>query len=381
MIDRLSFNFFQPGVGGIPSTIMLRSLSGVGDSYEHTIADQYGFETATLTYDAEVTEALWWFEQLGSGAVFAGPDATVMWEGLLFSVDITIGNLTQSRSLDGMGNRVRVRYTTVSGIPAVSSTLNSTPSQTRYGIKDRVEGLNQTTSTAAAALATHTLAAYKQPLSTTRVATGNSAPLFARITLHCVGWYDTLGWVVTSRTDTTAESTTTQCGDLLATSGVGIGVTNAFLSTSTRRIAPSGTTDTRMVAIDTPYRTKFEALLSQGDSTGQALAWGVYEDRVFVVEQWAAATPTVYRYEYHAADQAVYDARTGGFVWPWDVRPNSMVVLPRFLDIGPPSGAPDASGRFYCSRVVCAVDRTSMGVTLEPAANKDLASTIARLNR
>lgn len=381
MIDRLSFNFFQPGTGGIPSTTLLRSLTGVAESYEHTIADQYGFETATLTYDGQIDEALWWFEQLGSGAVFAGPDATVIFEGLLLSVDITIGNLTQSRSLDEMGNRVRVRYTTNNGVPAVSSTLSSTPSQTRYGIKDRVEGLNQTTSTAAAALAARTLTAYKQPLSTTRVATGNSTPLLARIVLHCVGWYDTLGWILTSRTDTTAESTTTQCGDLLATSGVGIGVSNAFLSTSTRRIASSGTTDTRKIADDTSYRTKIEALLSHGDSTGQALAWGVYEDRVFVVEQWAAATPTVYRYEYHADDQAVYDARTGGFIWPWDVRPNGMVVLPRFLDIGPPSGAPDASGRFYCSRVVCTVDRTSMGVTLEPAANKDLAATIARINQ
>ena len=381
MIDHLSFNFFQPGTGGIPSTTLLRSLTGVADSYEQTIADQYGFETATLAYDADIDEALWWFDQLGCGAVFAGSDATVIWEGLLLSVDMTIGNLTQSRSLEDMGNRVRVRYTTVNGVPGVSSTLSSTPSQTRYGIKDRIESLNVTTSTAAAALATRTLAAYKWPLSTTRVASGNSVPLLAHITLHCAGWYDTLGWVLTSRTDTTAENTTTQIGDLIAASGVGIGVTNAFLSTSTSRIAASSTTDARTIAIDTSYRTKFEALLNQGDSTGQAIAWGVYEDRVFVVEQWAAASPTVARYEYHAADQAAYDARTGGFVWPWDVRPNSMVVLPRFLDIGPPSGAPDVSGRFYCSRVVCQVDRKSMGVTLEPAANKDLAATIARINR
>jgi len=381
MIDHLSLNFFQPGAGGIPTSTLLASLTGVADSYDHSIADQYGFETATIGFDAPLDVAVWWFDQLGAGAVFAGPDAETIWEGLLNGVAITIGNLTQSRSLESMGNRVRVRYTTVNDVPAVTATASNTASQTRYGVKDRVEGLNKTTSTAATALRDRTLNAYKQPSSETQAATGQRSPLLARVTLSCVGWYDTLGWIVTSRTDTTAESTTTQVGDLIAASGVGIGVTNAFLSTSTRRIASSGTTDTRQIAEDTPYRTKLEAVLSQGDSTGQALAWGVYDDRVFVVEQWAGANPTTYRYEYRADEQAVYDAQSSGFVWPWDVRPNAMVVIPRLLDVGPPSGAPDAGGRFYGSRVTCHVDRTSMAVTIEPAANKDLAATLARLLR
>lgn len=377
MIDRLSCNVYQRGVAGVPTTTLLARLAP--DTYEHTIANRFGFESATITFGATRADALDWLQQLMSSLQVDGPDADRVWEGFLTRAEVRIGQVQHSRSLEKMANRMRVRYTTVNGVAGVSSTASALTSQYLYGIRDDVVTLNTATSTAAGNLRDAELAARQWPVSETSIASGPPVDgAAAQVTLTFAGWYDTLGWVLTSRTDTTTESTTAQVIALLGSSP-GISSTNQFISQSSRRIAASGVNATRKIDDDTTYRTKMEALLQQGNGTGQNVAWGVYEDRVFVVEGWAGNTPSTVAYTYDLDWQTVYDANLGGAIWPWQVRPNKMVLIPGLLDVAPPSGAPDAAGRLCADRVTCRVSRTDATVQIEPSQTDALEARLTQL--
>lgn len=374
MIRRLSLPIFRRGEAGVPSSVFVDNLVERAESYEHTISDQFGFESGSLTFTAPIDEGLWWMDQLMSGFTPHGPDADPIWDGFLTGVDLTVNGVTHSRSLDPMANRVRCRYTTYTGANGTTATASDTASQALYGVKDAVVHLNNATSSTDAAYKRDVrLALQRWPKAETRInLAGERKPAdVCQIVLRFAGWYDTLGWVLTNRTDTTSEATTTQLGDLLAASGVGIGATNAFLATTTGRITASGVNRTRFIDLDTSYRSKIENLLSAGNGTSP-YAWGVYEDRVFWAEPYAAATPTQIDYTVDLLTQTITDGGGNGALWPWQVRPNKMIQITRLLDIAPRSTAQDAAGRIYASRVSCQVDRTSASVSIEPGDDSGL---------
>lgn len=377
-----SMYVFEPGAGAVPSTaIQVDNLGGRFDSYEHTIRATGGFETCTITLTVDLDEAIEWLENgLMRSLVVYGPDATTLWEGYLETVTMQAGQETRSRSVRELYNRVVVHYTTSLGVALITATDENTDSRNRYGIKARTDSPSTpATSTSAAALRDRILAQYKDPpaIPTTQVATGDLGTV--QLTLQFVGWYETLGWLTigsTGNPSTSSSSTTGQIISMLPDIAIG----NNFLSTSTAQIASSGVSDTEYIAPDTPYRTKFEALLSIGNSTGQRLAYGVYEDRVFYVTQWAGATPTTIHYRRSITDARLYDEDQGE-VELWEARPDRMYEVVEFLDVSPGTTS-DTVARYYVERVVFQMEREGgMRLTLEPQASNNLDVLIARMNR
>lgn len=376
----LRVTLYQPGAAGVPSIsqrTILVPLQTELTSYQHTISATFGFESMQATIIVTKDDALWWMQQLMAPIVVSSPDAETVWEGYLTQVQANFGQEVRSISLDSMTNRLRTRYTTVLGTPGTTGTTSNASSIARYGTKDGVLSLPETTSSAASALATARLAAFAWPQMTPQSSIGTDAtPGDMTLTLTGAGWYTTLGWVLTSRSDTSSESTTTQVGTLIGASY--IGATNPFLSTSTAQIASSGLSDTRYIAQDTSYRDKIEALLKQGTSAGERLAWGVYADRTLYVSTWAGATPSTVTYRRSLNDGRVYDAAGGWVPW-WNVRPDAMVETVDLLDVAPVATAADAAARFYVERVTCNVDRTKASVTLEPQNYSGIDARLAAL--
>jgi hypothetical protein len=341
-------------------------------SYQHTISATCGFESMTVVLQASLLEAQRYCERLFSGVVVYGANADIAWEGYLTGVSYRIGDETVSYTLDAMANRVRVRYTTVNGVPGFTSTASHTGSQALYGV-------SMTISTAADSLRDTILAERRlpRPLHDSAVATG-AVGASQEVTLSFAGWYTTLDWVLTSRTDTTSEATTTQVGALIGTSSPGIGATNPFLNTSTARIVASGVNDTRAIQNDTSYRAKIEALLQKGNSSNQRFAWGVYENRAFVVDVWAGATPTTITYRRRVGESTLENG-SGAIVMPWAARPNAILETADILNVGPPSGTIELPGRRFVERWTCDITVDGWSITPEAEASNSIDARLARI--
>jgi hypothetical protein len=370
----LAINVYQRGLAGIPSTTLQDNISGRVGSYAHTITDQFGFESMQAVLSVSLDEAVDWLNNgLMRSVVVSGPDAEIVWEGFLSSVSAQIGQKPVTLSLDAMANRVRCLYTTVLGTPGTTSSVSDTISQNIYGIKDRIVPLDASDAAAAAYRATIVLAdlAYPKSPEATQAMTGAQGEI--SLTLSFTGWYGTLDWLVTSNSTTSTAVTTTQVGTLLANAAA----INAFIATSTVYITASGISSPQLIAAQTTYREAIEDRLKLGTGT-YPLTWGVYEDRTFRVDTWAGSTPTTITYQERLGDSNVYDAY-GNVVLPWNVRPNAISQVVELLDVGPPSGAPDAAARKYVGRVTCTISGDQVGCSLEPSSLDDVTTRLAAL--
>jgi len=369
---------FAPGTGGVPGTTADPLLGGRVRNrivrYEQAIAATKGFESMVMGLSATEGEAKDWLDCLMYSTVVYGPDAETIWEGALIRVDATFGQEPQSKALDPMANRVRCRYTTRLGTPGTTALVNDTASQAIYGVKDTVLSLPGSTATAALNHATAELARRKNPMapSTSEVRTGDLGDI--TVTLYFVGWYDLLRWLLTSNTSTSSTATTTQVQNLITS----YNSTNNFFSTDFSNVTASGISDVETIAPDTPVLSKIEALLKQGNSGGQRLAWGIYEGRKLTVKPWAGATPTTTTYQRYLREGVIRDA-AGGVVSPWRIRPDAMYQIVDLLDVAAVSTAADESARKYVERVVCSISSGSVGVSLEPQASDALDARLARL--
>lgn len=378
MLLPIRASLFEAGAAGVPSTTVALSPPGMLVSYNDSLTDQYGFESCQAGYITTLEDALSWFANgLMRSILVSGPDAQIIWEGFVSGIELRVGGETRSVSLDTMANRVKCKYTTVLDTPGTTAAVSDATSQAMYGIKDLVVPLGKSTAAAAANLATKVLALYKQPRpsGSITVATGESGDV--QLTIIGAGWYTTLGWVLASRSSTTLTSTTTQVAALIGTSSPGIGATNAFLSTEDDFIVSSGVSDTEFIEADTPYQEKIEDLLSQGDSSGNALAWGVYEGRVFFVEVAADANPTTIHYRRSVAEAFVRDTYLAPVPW-WDVRPNRMYEVRELLDTNPAVVAPDSTGRSYISRVSRSIAQDQISLSLEGRSGESIDRIVAR---
>ena len=140
---------------------------------------------------------------------------------------------------------------------------------------------------------------------------------------------------------------------------------NNWFSTSTAEITATGHSDTQYIEPYTSYQEKLEALLSQGNSTQTALAWGIYDDGVLRIAPWAGATPTVIGYYRHAADRTVRDPY-GNVIPPWDWQPDVMAEDTAILGTTASDAAIASETREYIAQVSLRIDSGGVSGTLEP---------------
>lgn len=358
--------FYQVAANGVPSYTALLARVPQYQSCEFTAHARYGFESASIQVVVSRDDALWWMDQLMSPVRIFSPWGSVVWEGFLLAVEAAFGNVQLSRSLDGMANRIDVRYATVLGTNGRAGVANTTSSQARYGVKSQVLDADAWDQTEAQYVRDRALAeaAWPRMIVNSTVQTG-AADRQGALTLRCAGYYDTLSWLTTTRNDTTKESTTDQVIYLLGQ----VAATNAFISTSAVNITASGRTAVRTIEADTTYTSKIEALLALGNSSNQRLAWGVYEDRVFSVATWAGASPSTVHYRARLGG-ATLSSPEGLFIPWWDARPNRMLEVVDLFESAP-VGA-ESAARYPIERTVCTVTPSGVSLALEPPQGTEL---------
>lgn len=373
---KLNIPIYDSNGAGIPTqnAVLMSDLGPRLDSYEHTIAATFGFESMRCSYKGTFEDALYALNNFLCGStIVTGPDAEIVWEGFCTVVEVTFAGERRSLSIEKMANRVKARYATTLGSPGATSTSTDSASIALYGNKDAVLSLPETTSTGASNLVTAYLAEHKNPLSSpsSEIATGAHPEITINLTF--AGWYAALDWLLTSNSATSTAVTTTQVTNLITSYN---GVNNWFSSDYTQ-VTASGISDTQYIVPDTTYRQAIERLLAQGNGTNR-YAWGVYEGRRFVANVWAGATPIPPDNMRWLAGVDVYDS-TGNIIAPYNVRPDAMYQVSDLLDPSPVASAQDAASRYYVDRVTCSIQGGAIAVRLEPAQNDSFDARLARL--
>lgn len=374
---QLAIPLFLAGTSGVPTTTTdALDLAAGLTSYEHTISDSLGFESITVERAVTVEQALaalagW----LMRSTVVSGPDGETLAEGYLTALAAEFGDESRSIGLDGVANRVTVKYTSSTGAAATTPTNHAT-SQALYGVKATVQAFEATDATDAANKAARVLYALGLPRMQrgTRLGTGKAGQAGATLRLTFAGWGTTLDWLTTSNTSTATAATDAQIASLLTSARA----TNAFLSSDQSQITASGVSAPQTIAGETTYRRAIEDRVASGTSSGQPLVWGVYEDRVFALAVSAAATPDTVTYRRALGDGHITDAAGNAIPW-WRIRPNAIYEVADLLDPAPIGTAPDAAARGYISRVTFSVDPRGMRLSLEGPQGESVDKILARV--
>jgi hypothetical protein len=154
--------------------------------------------------------------------------------------------------------------------------------------------------------------------------------------------------------------------------------TNNFYATSTINIQASGINDLVFSPPDATYQTKLETLLNQGTGSNVRQSWGIYEDRTFWCNPWAGSAPTTITYQQRIGDGQVQNVG-GSPIPPWQMRPDSMLLIADLLDPGPQSGTADTAAYSFVERVTYSQDRNGWQVRVEPETATDLDAMLAVL--
>lgn len=363
----LSIILFDRGANGVPTTSNPVNLAGRVESYEDTVSDRYGFETARVAWTPTWAEVEEWarYDHLMRPMVAYSPDARQIWRGVLAEIEIGIGTKKIAFSLKDMANRLTVRFSEPGGAQGESGTYSSAASQALFGTKDRVINAAVALSAAASNQAQTILNYIAFPRSKQSSSAGTTRGELS-ISLTFWGKYALLDWLLTASTSTTSTQTSTQIGTLLAA----YAAVNAFFSSSTANIAATGVSDTEYIEPDTTYREKIERLLARGNSAQQPLAWGFYDDDAFVVTPRASATPSTITYYESEASGQIRD-QWQNVLDVWDVRPNAMAQIVDLID-APTPGSVETPLRKYVARVTRSVRGEDVTVTLEPDDTESL---------
>ena len=94
----LSIILFDRGANGVPTTSNPVNLAGRVESYEDTVSDRYGFETARVAWTPSWAEIEEWArtDHLMRPMVAYSPDARQIWRGVLAEIEIGMSRPTSA---------------------------------------------------------------------------------------------------------------------------------------------------------------------------------------------------------------------------------------------------------------------------------------------
>jgi len=148
-----------------------------------------GCKDATVVIRGALVELMGLTDWLGYRIEILNPNETVVWWGDIAAVEITAGGLRRGVSLDGIANKIQVRYSQVqpggSAIAADTAWASDANSQTRYGMwQRRISPQREMTENEATALRATALGMYAQPLYTLQPDRGDT-----QAQLTCTGYW------------------------------------------------------------------------------------------------------------------------------------------------------------------------------------------------
>jgi hypothetical protein len=240
-------------------------------SYSQTVIG--GPKQATLELTADRKVLLEYLNKLRVPVEFTDERGQKVWWGYIADVSLQVGAVTVGVSLDTMSNKIAIVYSLVTpgtatvGTRAITAWATDTASVAQYGTKELLASISGATAAQAEQARDIFLAQKKYPIPTVALADQNEG----KATIHCRGWWDTLGWRQYANAGTTSVATTTQISAIVTACG-------EFL-TATDIYNVSGITSSEYRDGDTTALAEILDLLKAGTTSGARLLSKVTQER------------------------------------------------------------------------------------------------------
>ena len=307
------------------------SLSEKIESYTHEVRAIGGFYSASVTFKASPYEIKDWLQDgIGRSIAVYDQAGETIWEGFVDKITSTIENVQITRgpliSAD-VANRVKIRYSVADfslsppavGVTLTSATANNTTSQAKYGIIEKVMGLNQATETLALQVRNSWLREHAYPQSSiTSSYASNSEP---SITLECLGYWHYLNTWLYFSSSTLESDLSDKLQDVLDSSpNSGLFSDNyGYIESNATQVKNNETEDRTALAI-------ISEMSALSDGSNNKYNAGVLEDRTFYYQ----TVPEQIAYYQEAG--AIIKSAMRTFVLPWRVRPGNWIYYSGLMD-------------------------------------------------
>jgi len=248
------------------------------------------------------------------------------WWGYVAEVEVRVGGIALSVTLDSMANRIAVAYAYVTegdviGSRATTSWAQDDESVAEYGTVERMESSSGDDSATAAALRDTTLAQLRWPQASLRVTPGGRE---VGATLHCRGWWDTLRWRYYDNPATEGLQTTAQIAAIVAEA--------EFLG-GTLVETDDAVEASQYQDGDQSAQSVIEALLARGTSNDRRLLAQVTRERYLRVYEEPAAGASDYFLLASGALRTAFDTALAPGQCPAGVWARLKDVLPASIDM------------------------------------------------
>lgn len=298
-----------------------------------------GFTTAMLSLTMPEAQAWKMLDDyVGCRLVVTNPLALnsghVVWEGLIYSVDVDDGRTAVSRTMANVYNRVRVVYSTLNtgasppamGVQTVTADADLATSANTYGIRELTYTIGGAETTSAEDLRDTLLNQYSTPIAAvTQVSRGGGPGTrpASNVSIQCAGYWETLDKRIYRQT----VATTTAAMDTII-KAVLTGVAQ-FANSDQTNVGSNPRLHTQYFHQYLTAQTVIGDLCAKGDANDTRWYFGLYENGL----AYYAAEPTTVRYRTHRLDpnEAIFDVTAGRFVPPWLVRPGYIISIDDLL--------------------------------------------------
>lgn len=299
-------------------------------SYTHEVRAIGGFYSCSITFKDNLSQIRDWLQDgVGRHIEVYDQSGTVIWEGFVDRVNATIENVQISRgpliSAD-VANRVKIRYSVADytiappsvGVTLTSAPVNDTASQDKYGIIEKVLGLDQATERLANQIRNSWLREHAYPQSSiTSSYASNSEP---SIVLECLGYWHYLNtWIYFSNSTLETDLSTKLQAVLASSLNTTLFSTDySFIETNTTQVRNSETDDRTAMTIISEMSTL-------SDSSNRKYNAGLLDGRVFYYQ----SVPELVAY-YQETGGVIRDSMKSQ-VLPWNVRPGNWIYYSGLL--------------------------------------------------
>jgi len=140
-----------------------------------------------------------------------------VWWGFVWGVVVPLGGYVVGRSLEGMANRVRVRYKDSTPAEAVTGWADDAESQAVFGVVEFEEAMSQEEATSAEAEQRRDRILADRAWPTPTVEQAVASRETGEVTLR--GWWTTLGWQFWAQASTGGVENTTQIDSIATAEG------------------------------------------------------------------------------------------------------------------------------------------------------------------
>lgn len=310
----------------------LGRLTSQLNSYRHEVRTIGGYWAANMTInDNQLGIEEWIAEGIGRHIKVYNPDLVQIWEGFVDKISATLGPLRVSVGpLLGIGNRVNVRYSTItvtdegenilgSQVPTASS--DNSESITLHGIIEKTYSINGATDADALQLRDMLVNDPTRAFPATDLRTNLSGSGQPSVTLSCLGYWHWLKAYFYGGVGAGTQDLDDKIQDIITLDP------NSIFSTDFSKIDSNTTQVSTFADFKEKAETIIKRLNSQGDASNNSYMIGCFNDRQFVY----TATPNEVEIQQRITGNRGFVNQLDSRIEAWDVDRGQWLFIPDFL--------------------------------------------------